>query len=216
MDIEEFFAANETIERDPVRRLNARVEQLCARILPADLPPDVRAAIEGSRLSALHTRAKDAIERGRTDLIDSILAEFASDLGRALDFERRPGGRLYIGLQADEAKRVAATGYFEKYLINGFEVRALADGLEPGEKIDIHTPAFRVIKTNRREIARGSDFFDRGRPAGYSKEFWLKKCTPADRLAEAENAAKREETEAARPLWNDSPAAGAGPHVAPR
>jgi hypothetical protein len=74
------------------------------------------------------------------------------------------------------------------------------EGLEPGERIDIHTSALRAIKTDRREILRGGDFFDQLRPSGYSREFWLRQCTSANRLAEAERMANRKAEIAARPF----------------
>src|ERR1700729_3949250 len=117
MDITEFFEANEkTIERDPVRRLNAHVEQICKRILPDDLPAGVRTAIEGSRLAELHSRAKDAIESGRAHLLGAMCDEFAGSLGRALDFEREHGA-LKVVTPADEIKRLSRQ--WERFHWNG-------------------------------------------------------------------------------------------------
>jgi hypothetical protein len=212
----DFIAANKLIERDPVLLGETLARHTCERILPPDLRPDVLKDLR-PRLAALSGRMKDCAERGKAFLIfEMIIPEFANELREWMNFEHRPGGRLHVVTQADEMKRCATAGYFERNLINGFEVQALADGIEPGEQIDIHAPAFHVIKTNKREIARGSDFFDRGRPAGYSKAFWLKKCTAADRLREAQEQLEREERAAARPRWNDSPESSAGPNVRPQ
>jgi hypothetical protein len=216
MDEKEFFAANEAIETNPVVWLNKGAERTWLNILPADLPPDLRIALLDSRLTALHARGKKLIESGNAHLIAVAISDFGDELRVALYRDRQPGGRLHVVLPADELKRVAASGYLEKYLINGHEVAALIDGLELGEQIDITVPAFRAIKTNRREIARGSDFFDRLRPSGYSKTFWLSKCTSAARLAEAETMEKHVAAERERPQWNDSPESSVGPHARPR
>jgi hypothetical protein len=207
MNREEFFAANETIEFNPVKRLNTRVNQICDRILPADLRQDARGVIEGSRLTLLHTRARDAIESGRFHLIDGMLVDFANELLTAFQFELR-SGLLKPWSASDEVKRCASAGYFERNLINGFEVCALRDGLEPGEQIDIHASALRAIKTDRREILRGGDFFDRLRLSGYSKEFWLRQCTSTARLAEAERMLNRKAEIASRPF-----SASSGPNA---
>ena len=116
MDLTEFFAANETIERDPVKRLNAGTARICERIVPDDFPPDIRLAVLRSRFDALHGRAKSAIESGRADLIESILADFANDLRGVVQLERE---RLRANTSADEVKRHARV--FEENLYNGFE-----------------------------------------------------------------------------------------------
>ena len=64
MDLTDFFAANETIERDPVKRLNAGTARICERIVPDDFPPDIdlRSCVQGSMR---YTAGKSAIENGR-------------------------------------------------------------------------------------------------------------------------------------------------------
>ena len=63
--------------------------------------------IEGSRLVALHNRAKDAIESGKFHLIDGMLVDFANDLHAALSFERQ-NGALKVMTADTEVKRCAA------------------------------------------------------------------------------------------------------------
>jgi hypothetical protein len=209
MNMEDFYTANETIERDPVKRLNARVEQICNRILPDDLPADVRAAIEGSRLAALHTRAKDAIERGREYLLEEvILPDFANELRDALNFERT-NGALKVTTGADEIKRCSGRGDWERFVWNGFETGTISRVLERGERIE--SVGFREIKTSKRTIVRRDEIFDRFRPISNSREHWLKQCTPESQILERERMAAREATESARPFHQQS-----GPAVAPR
>ena len=200
-DLNDFYAANETIERDPVKRLNAGTERSCERILPADLPADVRNAILGSRLGALHARAKEAIERGQAHLIDGILAEFASDLGRALDFEREHS--LKVVMPADEIRRASGAGLFEKFAWHR-ETGMIVRLLDVGDRIGIVN--FREIEVRgpdgaTRTITRRDPRFDQYRPISRSKEsFYAEWCTPTSTWEEAEAAAKREIEIAQRPF----------------
>jgi hypothetical protein len=209
MNIEEFFAANEsTIETNPVVWLNKGAKRIVVRILPPDLPPDLRIALLRSRLSALHARGKDAIERGRADLIDGILADFANDVRAALNFERTSGA-LKIVLAADEVRRCA--GWFEENAWRQ-EPWLLAQILEQGETIDKPNSDSRHIKTSKRTFTRRDPAFDALRPVNQSREHWYSQvCTPESVIAEAEAATKREAKEAARPFSDFS-----GPNVAPR
>ena len=173
-------------------------------------PDDIRDEILSRELTEITPDAEHAYEHGSFDgrCREGLLARFRAGLERAISFERRPGGRLYTWLPSDEVQRVAATGYFSKYVVNGFEVAALGSGLEQGERIDVTVPAFRSIKTDRREILRGGDFFDHNRPSNTSKGFWLGQCTSAARLAEAEAMANRKAEVAARPF-----SASSGPNA---
>jgi hypothetical protein len=198
MDITEFFEANEkTIERDPVRRLNARVEQICKRILPDDLPADVRVTILDSRLTALHARAKALIERGRTHLLDVALDEFTEDLGKALYFERQHGA-LKVCTPADEVRRISGAGLWSRFHWNGHETGTLLLVLKPGETIK--GVGFREIVTSERTIVRYDAIFDAFRPNGYSVEFWRKGCTSENEIAAAEAMERHEAAVRERPF----------------
>ncbi len=199
------------LDFDLAKHFGTAVDRIDAREVDEILAPDLRESIFAQPRAALYARVQDDLCDFRLDRIPAALADYRLALRERMTFERTRGSLKPPSTPIDEVKRVAETGYFEKYLVNGFELRTLADWLEPGERIDIHAPAFRLIKTDRREIVRGGDFFDQGRPVGYTKEFWLKKCTPAHLLAEAEEKLKREEREAARPFSDF-----AGPNVRPR
>ncbi len=199
---------NMAIDFDLQKHFDAAVDRIDAREVDEALTPQQRESIITQPRAALDARVQDALRNFRIDLIQAALTDYKNALRERMRFERTHGFLKQPATLTDECRRVAASGYFRKYLINGHEVAALADGLELGEQIDITVPAFRAIKTNRREIARGSDFFDRLRPSGYSKEFWLRQCTPAAKLAEAEKMAQREAEIANRPFSSTS-----GPHA---
>ena len=215
MNIEEFFAANETIEFNPVKRVNARVKQICEQILPADLRPDVRVVIEGSRLAALHNRAKGAIERGRTDLIEPMLADFANDLRAALNFERTSGALK--AMTADtEVKRIANAGLFQKFCWNGHHTHTLAERLEQDD-LPIVSVDYDGITTSKRTIRRDDDFWDLLRPSGTSKEFWAKRGVPDLVVQRAKDMAQHVERERNRPFAETSGISTEfGGRVAPR
>jgi hypothetical protein len=192
------------IDFDLKKHFAAAVERIEALEVDKTHAPELRESVITQPRAALYARVQDALRNFRIDLIPAALADYKGALRERMSFERTHGALKQPATPSDEVKRVAATGFFRRNLINGFEIRALADGLEPGETIDIHASALRAIRTDRREIARGSDFFDRLRPTGYSKEFWLRQCTSPDRLAEAENMAKREAEIAQRPFSSTS------------
>lgn len=214
MNRDEFKTANATIEHNPVKRLNARVDQICDRILPADLRADVRDMIEGSRLAALHNRAKEAIETGRFHLIDSMLLDFANDIHAAYQFELTSGA-LKIVTSADEVKRLAHMGLWQKYCWNGFHTTTLVECLEPGD-LPIISVDYDEIRTSSRTITRADDFWDSLRPNGTSKEFWMKRGVSASVVQLAKDRARHEERERNLPQWNNSPDSMAGPSVRPR
>jgi hypothetical protein len=188
------------IDFDLTKNFDAAVERNEASEVDKTLTPELRESVIARPRAELDARVQDALRNFRIDLIPAALADYKSALRERMRFERTQGSLKQPAMPADEVKRAAVTGYFRNYLINGFEVAALADGLEPGEQIDTTVPAFRAIKTDRREIARGGDFFDRLRPTGYSKQFWLGQCTSPARLDEAEKMLKREAEIAARPF----------------
>ncbi len=204
------------IDFDLQKHFRTAVERIEAREVDQALTPALRESAITQPRAELDARVQDALRDFRIDKIPAALADYTNALRERMQFERTHGALKQPTMPADEVKRVAATGYFSKNLINGFEIAALADGLEQGEQIDVHASAFRAIKTDRREIPRGSDFFDRLRPSGYTKEFWLKQCTSAARLADAEAMERHVAQETSRPLWNDSPESFAGPHARPR
>jgi hypothetical protein len=196
------------IDFDLAKTFDAAVERIEAIEINQALAPELRESITKQARAELDARVQELVRDFRIDRIPAALADYKSALRERMTFEFTHGALKQPATPADEVNRVAATGYFSKYLINGFEINALRDGLELGEQIDIHTSGLRVIKTNRREIPRGSDFFDRLRPSGYTKSFWLAQCTPAAKLDHAEKMAQREAEIAARPF-----SATSGPHA---
>jgi hypothetical protein len=192
------------IDFDLKKHFDEAVERIEAQEIDQALTPELRDSAITQPRASLYARVQEALRNFRVDLIPAALADYKNALRERMQFERTHGALKQPPMPDDEVRRVAATGYFRRNLINGFEVKAIAAGLEPGETIDINAGALRAIKTDRREIARGSDFFDRLRPSGYSKEFWLRQCTPAPRLAEAEDMAKRETEIAQRPFSSTS------------
>jgi hypothetical protein len=200
---------NIAIDFDLQKHFDAAVERIEAQVVDMTLTPELRASAITRPRAELDARVQERLRDFRIDLIPAALADYKSALRERMTWERTHGVLKQPATPYDEVKRCASAGYFERNLINGFEIHALADGLEPGEQIDVHASALRVIKTDRREIPRGSDFFDRLRPSGYTKEFWLRGCTPATKLAEAEKMAQREIEIAARPFSATSgPTAG--------
>jgi hypothetical protein len=188
------------IDFDFQKHFAAAVEGIEAQEINQTLTPEQRESIVTNPRAALYARVRELLRDFRLDRIPAALADYKGELREKMRFERTRGFLKQPATSADEVNHIAALGYFSKYLINGFEVNALRDGLELGERIDVTIPAFRFIKTDRREIVRGSDFFDRLRPSGYTKEFWMKQCTPAARLAEAEAMEGRRERLAERPF----------------
>jgi hypothetical protein len=191
---------NKVIHFDLQKHFDGAVQRIEACEVDQTLTPELRESVITRARAELDAWVWDALRDFRIDRIPAALADYKNALRERMHFERTHGSLKQPATPADELKRVAESGYLEKYLINGHEVAALIDGLEPGEQIDTTVSAFRAIKTNRREIARGSDFFDRLRPNGYSKEFWMEKCTSAARLAKAEAMEQHEAAVRARPF----------------
>jgi hypothetical protein len=196
------------IDFDLKKHFEAAVERVDAQVLDQALTPELRESAITQPRAALYARVQDALSRFRVDLIPGALADYKLALRERMIWERAFGVLKQPITPYDEMLRVAASGYFQRYLINGFEQKGLRENFEPGEQIDVHAPAFHVIRTNRREILRGSDFFDQNRPSGYSKSFWMSQCTPAAKLAEAEDMIKRDAEIRARPF-----SASSGPHA---
>jgi hypothetical protein len=188
------------VDFDLTKHFTAAVARIEAIEVDQTAPPELRESIITQLRTALCARVQGALADFRIDRIPAALADYKSGLRERMEWERTRGSLKQPATPADEVKRVAAAGYFDRNLINGFETHALMEGLEPGERIDIHASALRAIKTDRREILRGGDFFDQLRPSGYSREFWLRQCTSAARLAEAEKMANRIAEIAARPF----------------
>jgi hypothetical protein len=204
--LDEFFAANETIERDPVKWLNRLTEQTCERILPPDLPPDLRVALLRSRLSTLHARGKDAIESGRAYLITDAVSDFGNDLRGALAYERASGA-LKPWRREDEIKKFAGRGDWERHLYNAHEV-ICAQQLLP-EGAHILAVGWHGVTTDKGEIPRGE--YESLRPVSTSRAHWESLNTPGHVIQVAIEREKYVERERNRPFSEMS-----GPSVRPR
>jgi hypothetical protein len=192
------------IEADPRDYLKVGLKRADERER-SDIPEETFDTIAGPLRQRLAERAERQVKRRDYDRIDALLTEYAVELRAAIGWHRREG-MLKPMTAESEVKRIANAGFFQKFYWNGWEVKALNEFLENGEQI-LEVDFYKIV-TSKRTIARAGDFFDAGRPSGYSKQFWMGNATPAARLAEAEAAAKRDDEVARRPFSSTS-----GPHA---
>jgi len=192
---------------DPTDEIVAAVQRVLEN-RKGDIADDIYAQhILANRPMELESQLKEMKKSGRIWDWKRVVTAFDFDLLRTTQAAFSEGGILEPITGSGECKKFVREFTERKW--NGFEVRALAQGLHDGERI--RTVDCRQVVTSERPIGRYSDFFDELRPSGVSREHWFRQCTPEKVIVELENAERREAEQAARPFSDFS-----GPNVAAR
>jgi hypothetical protein len=197
------------IEIDPRPNFVRRVEGIIAREIPDYLPTEVANLLLDRRLAETYGRAKEVIESGHAEQLDSILHDFTLSLRTGVQWER-DHGVLRVVTPADEIKRANELGWFEKFKWNAHETNCVLELLKlrqskTGEREHIESVGYKSIVTDKREIHRGQ--FDALRLNSMTLDFWRKLGTPEQIIADAEAMEYREAAQEARPFRES-----AGPH----